>query len=178
MTDRLTKEDWIALGLRTLAKEGVGGLKVGPLAEKLKVSRGSFYWHFADMADFRGQLLAAWQARETDAVIAEVDEAAPPGRLRTLFRRAFQVKRPLDQAIRVWAREDREVAAAVAATDTRRVAYIVRILMAAGVPEGRAQARATFAYWAYLGHSAVVHARHGQIAAPVLDEICDRLEQP
>jgi len=31
------------------------------MATKLKVSRGSFYWHFRDIADFRAQLLRRWQ---------------------------------------------------------------------------------------------------------------------
>ena len=46
MTDRLTKSDWISHGLATLAKDGANALKVGPMADGLKVSRGSFYWHF------------------------------------------------------------------------------------------------------------------------------------
>src|ERR1700731_1432717 len=57
MNDRLTKSDWIRHGLRTLAKDGPNALKVGPMSTKLKVSRGSFYWHFRDIADFRSQLL-------------------------------------------------------------------------------------------------------------------------
>ncbi|MGL4556031.1 MAG: TetR/AcrR family transcriptional regulator, partial [Afipia sp.] len=44
--DRLTREQWIAHGLRTLARQGPAALKTGMLAEGLQVSRGSFYWHF------------------------------------------------------------------------------------------------------------------------------------
>ena len=50
--DRLTKLDWIERGLSTLASDGAHALKVGPMATQLKVSRGSFYWHFRDVADF------------------------------------------------------------------------------------------------------------------------------
>src|ERR1700724_2716783 len=63
MNERLTKDDWITHGLRTLANDGANALKVGPMATKLKVSRGSFYWHFSDIADFRAQLLRSWQER-------------------------------------------------------------------------------------------------------------------
>ena len=45
MSDRLTKSEWLRHGLRTLASEGPVALKVGPMSEKLNVSRGSFYWH-------------------------------------------------------------------------------------------------------------------------------------
>src|SRR5215470_12826656 len=88
MNDRLTKSDWIEHGLRTLAREGASTLKVGPMATKLRVSRGSFYWHFRDIADFRSQVLRSWQERMTDQVIQEIAEKAEPDRLKHLMRRA------------------------------------------------------------------------------------------
>jgi AcrR family transcriptional regulator len=57
MSERLSKSDWIDHGLHTLTAQGPGALKVGPMAARLKVSRGSFYWHFRDIADFRDALL-------------------------------------------------------------------------------------------------------------------------
>ena len=168
MSERLTKSDWIDHGLKTLASEGPNGLKVGPMATKLKVSRGSFYWHFADIADFRAQLLAAWQARTTDEVIQDLEARAEPDRLKHLLRRAFNVRRSLDRAIRAWAAEDAEVAAAVAAADAGRVAYIAGLLEAAGVEAETAAHRATFLYWAYLGQAA---PRHASFAASAMDDI-------
>ena len=75
MDDRLTKSDWIDHGLRTLASDGANALKVGPMAAKLEVSRGSFYWHFRDIADFRSQVLRNWQERMTDQVIKDLESA-------------------------------------------------------------------------------------------------------
>ena len=76
MSDRLTKSDWIRQGLLTLAKHGPGELKVGPMSARLKVSRGSFYWHFEDIADFRAQLLQGWREVSTDRVIQDLDKTA------------------------------------------------------------------------------------------------------
>ena len=45
------------------------------MATALKVSRGSFYWHFRDIADFRSQILRSWQERTTDQVIRELEAA-------------------------------------------------------------------------------------------------------
>src|SRR5215813_9165624 len=119
MSDRLTKSDWIDHGLRTLENEGANALKVGPMATTLKVSRGSFYWHFRDIADFRSQILRSWQERMTDQVIQEIAGKAETDRPRHLLRRAFIVKRSLDRAIRSWAAEDEEVATVVASVDAR-----------------------------------------------------------
>jgi AcrR family transcriptional regulator len=172
MTDRLTKADWISHGLRTLAADGPGGLKAGPMAAALKVSRGSFYWHFRDIADFRAALLRAWQARTTDQVISELDAQAPgPVRLKLLLHRAFDTRPSLDRAVRAWAAEDRDVAAAVAGVDARRIAYIAGMLADAGVDPARAAARATFLYWAWLGQGVIMDPRHAALDPAALDAI-------
>jgi AcrR family transcriptional regulator len=77
MNNRLTKPDGLRHGLRTLANDGTNALKVGPMAAKLKVSRGSFYWHFRNIADFRSQLLRSWQERSTDQVIGSSKPRSP-----------------------------------------------------------------------------------------------------
>jgi AcrR family transcriptional regulator len=178
MDDRLTKSDWIEHGLRTLARDGAGALKVAPMAAQLKVSRGSFYWHFSDIADFRSQVLQCWQERATEQVIRDLEAAkAEPGRLKQLMRRAFLTKRSLERAIRSWAAEDKDVAGTVAAVDTRRVSYIAKLLVAAGVESRRAAPRAAFMYWAYLGQPIVMDPRHASIPAPALDEISDLFEK-
>jgi len=178
MNDRLTKSDWIEHGLRTLASDGANALKVGPMAMKLKVSRGSFYWHFRDIADFRSQVLRSWRERTTDQVIRELETAkAEPDRLKQLMRRAFVGKRSLDRAIRSWAAEDEDVAAIVASVDASRVAYIARLLVAAGVESRRALPRATFMYWAYLGQALVMDPRYSSISASATDDISDLFEK-
>jgi AcrR family transcriptional regulator len=170
---RLTKSDWIDHGLRTLRNEGANALKVGPMATKLNLSRGSFYWHFKDIADFRTQLLQTWQARTTDQVIAELEvRKGQSDRLRHLMRRGFGVNK-LDRAVRSWATEDKDIAKVVAANDARRVAYIEGMLVAAGVPHGRALVRANFLYWAYLGQSFVMDPAHATIAPSDMDDISD-----
>jgi AcrR family transcriptional regulator len=171
MTERLTKSDWITQGLRTLAKEGAGALKVGPMAAKLQVSRGSFYWHFEDIADFRAELLRSWRERSTDRVIQQMAERAEPARLTYLLKRAFGEDRSLDRAMRSWAAEDEDVAGVVTSVDGSRVAYIAQLLAAAGVEPGKARARANFIYWAYLGQAAVLDPRHASVGDAEIDDI-------
>ena len=93
------------------------------------------------------------------------------------MRRAFVTKRNLERAIRSWAAEDKDVAATVAAVDTRRVSYIAKMLVAAGVESRRALPRAAFMYWAYLGQPIVMDPRHALISASALDEISDLFEK-
>jgi AcrR family transcriptional regulator len=178
VNDRLTRAEWIRHGLRTLANDGPGALKVGPMASGLKVSRGSFYWHFRDMADFRAQLLRSWQERSTDQVIRDLDaREGEPDRLKDLMRRAFAGTRKLERAIRSWAAENADVAAAVASVDARRVAGIAKLLAEAGVDGERAARRAAFLYWAFLGQPVVMDASHASMPAEAMDEISALFEE-
>lgn len=170
--DRLTREQWIAHGLRTLAREGEGALKTGMLAEGLQVSRGSFYWHFESIAAFRSQLLATWRERATDDVIREIDSSiVGPARLTYLMKLAFDEDRSLDRAFRAWAANDSEAAAVVATVDARRVAYIAKLLRESGVDRQRSMPRAEFIYWAYIGQSSVMNVTHGTITESDLNDL-------
>lgn len=177
VTERLNKADWIEQGLETLRSHGPGGLKVGPMAAALKVSRGSFYWHFRDIADFRAQLLKGWRERTTGEVIRSLEARATPDRLRTLLRRAFQARPDVDIAIRTWAAHDPEAAAAVAAVDQERIAYITGLLAEARVDGEQAAARARFLYWAHLGRPLVMAPDHAALTETALDEISDLFER-
>jgi AcrR family transcriptional regulator len=141
------------------------------MATALKVSRGSFYWHFRDLEDFLAEIRAAWQDRMTERIIRDLDEKPGPERLRHLMQRGFVGQRRLDRAIRSWAAEDEAVAALVAQVDTRRVSHIAALLVAAGIGDRQAQARATFLYWAYLGQTFVAAPAHATISADALEEI-------
>jgi AcrR family transcriptional regulator len=177
MTDRLSKSDWINHGLSTLTKEGAQALKVGPMAARLKVSRGSFYWHFRDIGAFRAELLEAWQDRLTDRVIRDLDaRQGEPGLFRQLLHSAYGSGRTLDRAMRAWAASDRRVASVVAAVDARRVAGIAKLLVDAGVERASARHRAAFLYWAFLGQISVMEPRLATLPAAALDDIAALFE--
>ena len=57
MTDQLSARDWLDQGLKALAARGFTALKAEPLAKAMGVSRGSFYWHLADVDAFHAAIL-------------------------------------------------------------------------------------------------------------------------
>ena len=69
MGDQLTAKDWLDQGLKTLAKSGFTALKAEPLAKTMGVSRGSFYWHFADIGAFHAAILKHWREVAAEAII-------------------------------------------------------------------------------------------------------------
>jgi AcrR family transcriptional regulator len=63
---RLSRDDWLDEAFKAVVDGGFDNVKVLSLAEKLKVTRGSFYWHFTDHADLIGSLLMRWKLAQLD----------------------------------------------------------------------------------------------------------------
>lgn len=150
MTEQLTADDWIKEGLKALAKSGFTALKADPLAKAMGVSRGSFYWHFADLGAFHAAVLKRWREIAAEQIIADV-EAGGDEPLEALLRRSFGARLDLERAVRNWAAFDAAAQGAVRAIDRRRIDYIATLLTMRGLVPATAQARAQILYWTFLG---------------------------
>jgi AcrR family transcriptional regulator len=154
MTDQLSAKDWLDQGLKTLAQNGFTALKAEPLAKAMGVSRGSFYWHFADIAAFHAAILKHWREVAAEQVIAGLEASAKDDNpLSLLLNAAFSSKQTLEKAVRGWAAIDPRARAAVQAIDRRRVDYVEQMLRQAGLEADVARARAQILYWAFLGYA-------------------------
>lgn len=157
--NRLTAKDWVNAGLTALARSGFTALKADTLAKDLGVSRGSFYWHFADVGAYHAAVLQRWREVAMEEIIEAVD-SGPGDRLNTLLQRVFRSEPRLEIAVRTWAITEERVRRAIEAIDRERLAYVQGLLVAAGVGKRQAAARARILYWAYLGYA---------LSAPKLD---------
>lgn len=152
MNDQLSARDWINEGLKALASRGFTALKAEPLAKALRVSRGSFYWHFADIAAFHAAVLARWHEVAAEQIIANVEATSTDENpLALLLRRVFGERLTLERAVRTWASVDCAARTAVQAIDRRRLGYVEKLLTQSGLSPDAARARAQILYWAFLG---------------------------
>ncbi|NOJ39445.1 TetR/AcrR family transcriptional regulator [Bradyrhizobium australiense] len=152
MSDQLSEKDWLDQGLKTLATRGFTALKAEPLAKAMGVSRGSFYWHFADIGAFHAAVLARWHEVAAEQIIANVEAASKDDNpLALLLRRVFGERLMLERAVRTWASVDSAARSAVQAIDRRRLSYVEGLLTQSGLSAEIARARAQIFYWAFLG---------------------------
>ena len=152
MADQLSAEDWLNQGLKTLAESGFTALKTEPLAKAMGVSRGSFYWHFADVEAFHAGILRHWREIAAERIIADVEAAtAGDNALELLLQRVFGERRELENAVRRWAAVAPAAKAAVQAIDKRRLSYVEGLLTASGISRDVSRVRAQILYWTYLG---------------------------
>jgi AcrR family transcriptional regulator len=172
MSKRLSAQDWIDFALKTLAHDGFDALKADVLARKLGVSRGSFYWHFSDLAAFHAGVIEHWKTVATEAIIADIERyEAREQRLDALLRHALGGGAALELRMRAWADNNAEAARALADVDHRRRDYIERLLVEAGVARPLAATRAQFLYWTYLGAA----LSGGKLAGERLDRMVAEL---
>ncbi len=131
MAKRLSKDDWIKAGFLALTEAGPKALKAEPLARRLETTKGSFYWHFDDVPAFHTAMMATWETRAFAEIVTLVDQQGTAVRkLRELVQIAAAGP-PEDfggiaaePSIRAWARDNTDVARAVAQVDTKRMAYV------------------------------------------------------
>lgn len=149
-----SRDRWIDAALDALAERGVDAVRVEPLARRLGVTKGSFYWHFRDRGALLAALLARWERLATLAIIDEVEAAArtPEAKLRALFQIALASSRmALETALRDWARRDRRAERAVRGVDARRMAYLESLFVGLGLTRAEARARGFLAYASLFG---------------------------
>lgn len=146
---RLERGDWVELALETLAQESVEAVLIVPLAKKLGVTKGSFYWHFKSREELLRAALDLWRTRATKRVIEFVEAKSddPETRLRQLFKIAVESKYKMpggqiEIAVRDWARQDPIARKVVARVDNERLAYVAALYRALGFDDMDAKTRA------------------------------------
>lgn len=138
----LSADDWLLEGFRALAQAGPSELRAEILARRLRTTKGSFYWHFKDVADYRDRLLAHWVACAFDGVIAGLDPHLPAGeRLKALCLMAAEFDdatfggAALEPALRAWGLSDPVVSEAVKQMDVRRIATLAGLCQDSGLTQ-------------------------------------------
>ena len=172
MAERLTAEDWIDFALTILARRGFQALKADVLARQLRISRGSFYWHFSDLAAFHVRVIEHWKRKATEAIIADIERhETPEARLDALLGHAFGHGGSLEVRMRAWAESNRKAARAIDEIDEKRRDYVEQLLAQAGVARVVASTRARLVYWAYLGAALSRDRLHGERLQRMVSEL-------
>jgi AcrR family transcriptional regulator len=149
---RLGIREWTDAGLKALEADGHPAVRADRLAVSLGVSRGSFYWHFEDVAAFEAALIDRWRELVLEALDSPMQpDESPLDRFATTMRRSLLTTRRLEMQFRAWGAVNPSVRAALDRVDANREAYFVRLLSAAGISAPRVRAIARIAYWTYLG---------------------------
>jgi AcrR family transcriptional regulator len=154
---KVTRADWLTVAMDVLVSEGADQVKVLSLAERMGVSRSSFYWYFKSRQGLLDALLARWQATNTAAIVAQSELPA-----KTITGAVCNVQRcvvdnslfdtALDFAVRDWARRSGKVRRMLDQSDARRLEALSEMFLRFGYADLEAVTRARVLYYMQLGY--------------------------
>lgn len=155
MDEKLNRQRWLAAGLQTLAEAGPEALRIMPIAEQLQVTKGSFYWHFKNLEDYRTAVLDEWERHYTGDAIASLDHDGiePREKLRTWIVGATYADLRLERAVRSWSLNNAAVTAVRRRVDAKRIAFLIKLLRDVGWSPDAAQTLGQWGYCAWLGYA-------------------------
>jgi AcrR family transcriptional regulator len=150
---RLSADAWVDAALDLIAEQGVAALGVEPLARRLGVTKGSFYWHFESRDALLEAALKRWETREMEGLIREADRIADPReRLVDLFRRTSREMRThVIYSALLKALDHPAVRPVMQRLSQRRIQYLALAFRALGLSRRDAINRARLSYAAYVG---------------------------
>ena len=157
--ERLNREDWIRGALEILVTAGVAGVKIVPLAKRLGVTSGSFYWHFKNRRELHDALLDYWEREMTDAAIeaAKHFEGPPEERIWRLMEQVMTAGLArLDLAFWHWGQSDAEAQTVFLRTLNKRFAFAKWMFEQVGFSKTQAEARGRMMVVYMMGESTLI----------------------
>ncbi|MCV2216260.1 TetR/AcrR family transcriptional regulator [Thauera sp. Sel9] len=176
---QLDRQSWINAAIEVMAEEGIAGLRVEVLAKRLKVTKGSFYWHFDDRRDLLLAILQHWKEGRICDIIKQT-RVQPGKELAQVYhvidvysasrnRRGMMI----ELAVRDWARRDAEAAAIVAEVDDVRLRCARDLFLACGVPMEEASSRCMLLYAYVFGVSLMIYEKFDSDVLRLKRDIAD-----
>jgi AcrR family transcriptional regulator len=153
----LGRDEWIAAALEALADQGIRGVAVEPLARRLGVTKGSFYWHFNDRGSLLRAALEAWEAASARLIDEMRAFDDPRAELTIFFQRALhpdagrEGRMRLEVAIAAAAPHDATVGRALSRVTSQRLEGFVSIYQRLGLSRDDATGWGTLATSVSLG---------------------------
>jgi AcrR family transcriptional regulator len=174
---RIPRSRWIEQGLRALAAGGPDAVRIEPLAHSLGVTRGGFYWQFADRNALLDAMLDAWERATTEDVVERLDREG--GDAAAKLRRLFALTSPgvvqTDLAIRDWARHDPAVARRLRRIDNRRMDGLRSLLAGICSEPDEIEARSMLCFSLLIGNHFIAADHGARSRADVLELALSRL---
>jgi AcrR family transcriptional regulator len=183
---RVTPETWIATARKALVEEGISGVKVDRLANRLGVTRGGFFHHFRDREVLLDRLILHWE--KTCQFLPSNSPGDSPGDAIVWLDKVIDrlisedgYDHQFDMAVREWSRSDQRAAWAIERADRERITTLEQFFEALGYAPHEALIRARVFYYHQIGYYAIdVHetiAERRRNAGTYMDILCgaDRL---
>ncbi|MDH6232069.1 AcrR family transcriptional regulator [Mesorhizobium soli] len=154
---RGSRDGWLDAAYESLIEAGVDAVRVLPLSKRLKLSRTSFYWFFADREELLAALIDLWRSKNTGNFIKRTEsyaESVAEAILNVfdcwLDQQLFDSR--FEFAVRSWAQQSPEVAREIGAADTARLEALQSMFLRFGFEPFAADVRSRTIYLTQIGY--------------------------
>lgn len=149
----LSASDWEREALELISEQGIQALAVEPLARRMGVTKGSFYWHFSAREELLEQALKRWEehdSRNLNRALGEIDH--PRDRLVSFFRRVVKEKLTHEVYSELCAAAGHpQVEPVLERVAERRMEHLADAFCELGMEAQEARHQARLTYSVYLG---------------------------
>ena len=154
---RGSREGWLEAAYGALIAEGIDAVKILSLAERLNLSRTSFYWFFRNRDELLAALADMWEARTTVPLATATEayaETVTEAMLNVIgcFLRTETFDARLEFAMRGWGLQDPAIEARIHAADRARLSALGAMLERWGHDPEDADVRARTVYLVQIGY--------------------------
>ena len=154
---RGSQEAWLEAAYDLLLESGVDSVKILSLANKLKLSRTSFYWFFKDRDELLAGLLTMWRDKNTGSFVRQANAYAD-SLVEALLNVSdcwfddalFDAK--FEFAVRSWSLQSTKVQSEVRKADDQRLKALSGVFLRYGFSEEVADVRARAVYLTQIGY--------------------------
>lgn len=150
----LTPTDWEQAALELIADNGVSALGVEPLARRLDITKGSFYWHFSGRDDLLKRALARWENQDRFHLQQSLNaDSQPAERLAEFVWRTSRQTLTHRIYVALCAMpNDPRIGPVIKRVTARRIKYLGGAFGELGLNEQDARHRANLVYSSYVGY--------------------------
>ncbi len=149
----LDAQRWEEAALDAFERGGAAAVAVEPLARRLGVTKGSFYWHFKNRQALLAAAVARWERLHVDAPLDAAARIADPARRLEAILGAASSKPPTIFLKMLEGVDEPVVQAAVSRAAELRVAFLERAFRDLGLTPATAHRQALLTYAAYVGRA-------------------------
>lgn len=151
-----SREDWLNTALDVLREQGTNGIKVVPIAKRMGLTSGSFYWHFENVQDLLDSVLDYWERRLTDKIAEDALRFSGPAKdriLNLMIQVVTEGAAVPDHAVSAWAKSDAKAHLVYQRTIQKRFDFAKWMFEQAGFSEKESAARGRLMVTSLMGES-------------------------
>ena len=149
---KITKEDWLVLGLETLGEHGEEALRIEKLCAELKVTKGSFYHHFKNIESYINELMVFWKKSKTENIIESAElQKDLKSKIEKLNDLVMKEDHLVEVRIRAWGIRNKKVQEQIHEIDQMRIQFLKSLYIEQGCEEQLSTDLANLEYASFLG---------------------------